>query len=98
MMEDLVIAWAESRGILKHGTVSGQVGKLKEEVQELLEALDLDNIHEIADAIGDIQVVLIILAEMKNLSAEECLQDAYAIINQRKGKMQNGQFVKENAA
>lgn len=97
-MEDLVIQWAENRGIFKHGTVAGQVEKLKEEVQELLEALDLDNIHEVADAIGDIQVVLIILAEMKGLSAEECLQDAYAIINKRKGKMQNGVFVKENAA
>jgi NTP pyrophosphatase (non-canonical NTP hydrolase) len=97
-MEELILRWADNRGILKHGTVSGQTEKLKEELQELLEAQDLKNIHEIADAIGDMQVVLIILAELHGLSAADCLRDAYNIINARKGKMVNGVFVKENAA
>jgi NTP pyrophosphatase (non-canonical NTP hydrolase) len=90
-----VIKWAEDRGILEHGTVEGQMEKLHEEVQELVDALRTHNQVEVADAIGDIQVVLIILAELKGLSAEECLHDAYAIINQRKGKMVDGVFVKD---
>jgi len=39
--------------------------------------------------------VLIILAEMKGLDANECLRDVYGILYNRKGKMQNGVFVKE---
>jgi hypothetical protein len=40
-------------------------------------------------------VTLIILAEMKKVTLEECLNGAYDIISKRTGKMINGQFVKD---
>lgn len=94
-LEEKVVAWAEDRGILEVGTVEGQMKKLLEEYEELDDALSRKHQIDVADAIGDMQVVLIILAEMRGLSATECLAGAYEIINQRKGKMVDGQFVKE---
>jgi NTP pyrophosphatase (non-canonical NTP hydrolase) len=94
-MEHLVLGWAENRGILAAGTVEGQMNKLAEECKELVDALAENNKEEIADAIGDIQVVLIILAELQGMSAYECLCKAYGVIAQRSGKMVNGVFVKD---
>ena len=54
-----------------------------------------DDREEIKDAIGDIVVTVIIQAEMQGMDIEDCLESAYNIIKHRKGKMQNGQFVKE---
>jgi NTP pyrophosphatase (non-canonical NTP hydrolase) len=95
MINDLVLEWAADRGILEVGTVDGQMNKLQEEFDELKDALQRKHQLDVADAIGDMQVVLIILAEMKGLCAYECLKGAYEIINQRKGTMANGVFVKE---
>lgn len=47
------------------------------------------------DAIGDMIVVQINLAERENLTLAECLEASYGEIEHRKGKMINGQFVKE---
>lgn len=49
----------------------------------------------IIDGIGDMTVVLIILADMFGLSHTECLAYAYNQIKDRKGKMENGTFVKD---
>ena len=92
---DKVLQWAEQKGILEHGTVYGQLTKLREEVLELEEALVNHDAHEVVDAIGDIQVVLIILAEIYGISAQDCLDKAYQVIAQRTGKMVNGVFVKD---
>ena len=48
-----------------------------------------------ADDIGDINVVLLNIAERENLSFAACLDKAYADIKHRKGKMIDGIFVKE---
>ena len=40
-------------------------------------------------------VVLINIAERNNLSIEDCLEQAYNDIKDRKGKMVDGVFVKE---
>lgn len=96
-MEALVINWARERGILEYGTVEGQMSKLREEFQELVDALAADDKAETADAIGDMQVVLAILAELLDMSAYQCYVDAYKVIAQRKGKMVDGVFVKDVA-
>ena len=57
-----------------------------------------DNIckgNDVADDIGDMIVVLINIAERNNLTIEECLEVAYNDIKDRKGKMVDGVFVKE---
>ena len=94
-LEDLVVSWAEDRGILEQGTIEGQLCKLQEEVNELKEAYDKDDRTEYADAIGDCAVVLVILAEMYGLDYRDCLSTAYGVIAQRKGRMIDGVFVKD---
>lgn len=94
-LEALVKIWAEDKGIMNTGTVAGQLGKLYEEFQELEEAVEFEDMDEIVDAIGDMQVVLIILAAMYGLSAKDCLAKAYDVISKREGRMVNGVFVKD---
>jgi len=96
-IEALVINWARERGIFEYGTVEGQMDKLQEEFQELVDALAANDTAEIADSIGDMQVVLANLAELLGMSAYECYVDAYKVIAQRTGKMVNGVFVKDVA-
>lgn len=94
-LENLVIEWAENKGILQNGTPVAQAGKTLEEVQELLDAIQQENKEEIVDALGDVFVTIIIQAKLQNLSLLECLESAYNIIAKRKGKMINGTFVKD---
>lgn len=97
-LQDLVVIWAENKGILGKngkGTVEGQLQKLAEEFHELQDGIARDKEDEIIDAIGDMQVVLIILAKMYGLSATACLASAYSEIATRTGRMENGVFVKD---
>ena len=47
------------------------------------------------DAIGDIMVTVIILADIYGYDAEDCLELAWKEIKNRKGKTVNGSFIKE---
>ena len=94
-LEVCVQQWAEEKGIFEKGTPLKQSLKTLEEVTELLNAIADNDEAEIEDAIGDILVTLIILAEMQKVTLEECLNGAYDIISKRTGKMINGQFVKD---
>jgi NTP pyrophosphatase (non-canonical NTP hydrolase) len=69
--------------------------KLIEEAGELAKALLKNDKSEIIDAIGDMIVVLTNLAKLENLLIEDCVLSAYDVIKNRKGKMENGTFVKE---
>ena len=94
-MKDKVLQWAKDRGILDKATPLTQTAKLTEELAELIQALAVNDTSEIADAIGDMTVVLIILAELCELDHSACLASAYEIISKRKGTMVDGVFVKE---
>lgn len=110
-LEDLVIAWADEKGILDKATPLAQARKTEEEVHELLEAVGhqqngekefinskgkkVNTEEEVKDALGDILVTIIIGAELQGLSLVDCLQSAYDIISKRTGKMIDGQFVKD---
>ena len=92
--------WHYARNLIEGSTDLDQFGKLQEEVLELHEALIcnsyLDNYTpEITDAIGDIMVVLINIAERNGLTLEQCLEHAYNDIKDRPGKMVDGVFVKD---
>jgi len=93
-LECAIQDWAEQKGILKSGTPIKQALKTVEEVTELCNAIIDNDEEEIKDALGDILVTLIIQASMQNLELEDCLESAYNIIKDRKGKMINGQFMK----
>ena len=94
-MNDLVLKWAEERGLLKAENAPKQMLKLMEEVGELAGAMAKNKPGDIVDAIGDIQVVLIILSKQLGYDYEQCLVDAYNVIKERKGKLINGVFVKD---
>lgn len=87
--------WANKKGIYTHGDPKTQALKLGEEVGELSKAILNSNQSEIKDAIGDCVVVLTNLAELCNLNIEECINEAYSVIKNRTGKMQNGTFIKD---
>jgi NTP pyrophosphatase (non-canonical NTP hydrolase) len=65
-----------------------------EEAGELAQALLKNDRPEIKDAIGDMVVVLTNLAHLENFAIEDCVESAYIEIVNRKGKMVNGTFVK----
>ena len=94
-MNDLILKWADERGLLKAENAPRQMLKLIEEVGELAGAMAKNKPGDIVDAIGDIQVVLIILSKQLGYDYEQCLVDAYNVIKERKGKLINGVFVKD---
>lgn len=109
-LEKLVIKWADDKGILSKATPLAQANKTLEEVQELIEACTAQSNGEamfvnsknqlkgvkgeVADAIGDLLVTIIIQAKMQGLDLLDCLSDVYDIISKRSGVMKDGQFVK----
>jgi NTP pyrophosphatase (non-canonical NTP hydrolase) len=94
-MDVKVLKWAEERGILIPDNATKQMLKLTEEVGELAGAIAKNNKIDQIDAIGDIQVVLIILSEQLGINYKEALESAYNVIKNRKGKTVNGIFIKE---
>ncbi len=92
---DNIRTWARERGLYKKGNSTTQYVKLQEEAGELAKALLKNDKPEIKDAIGDIVVVLTNLAHLEKLTIEECIDAAYTEISNRKGKMVNGTFVKD---
>lgn len=94
-MRKEVLDWAKERDLLNPNNVTKQALKLVSEVGELCDAIGEEYRLEIIDAIGDIRVVLIILSEQLGLDDNECLESAYNVIKNRKGKTVNGTFIKE---
>lgn len=92
---DLIRSWAKEKGIFDKGDVKSQFIKLVEEVGELAHSIDRSNADEFADAIGDCVVVLTSLAYLGGTSIEYCINSAYDEIKNRKGKMENGTFIKD---
>lgn len=86
--------WAEERNINK-AEPSKQFLKVTEELGEIAEAMAKNNHEQLVDSLGDITVTLIILAQQHNLNLEYCLNEAYNVIKNRKGKTIDGVFVKQ---
>lgn len=91
---EMIRKWATERG-LQDADPNKQVLKLGEEYGELCEAL-LKNRKKAAvkDSIGDMFVVLTILSLQLGVDIENCIEDAYEEIKDRKGELINGTFVK----
>lgn len=91
---DKIRTWGYRKGIIQNSTKEKQFIKLLEEVGELSSAIQKNNDAELKDAIGDIIVVLTLLAEMEVYQVESCIESAYKEIKDRTGSMDNGVFVK----
>lgn len=87
--------WARERNLYEKGDPKTQCLKLQEEVGELSKSILKNNADEFVDAIGDCVVVLTNLAALNGVQIEYCINSAYKVISQRKGKMENGTFVKD---
>lgn len=86
--------WAKDRN-LDIADPSKQTLKLGEEFGELCQGLVKSNFDQVIDSIGDMYVVLTILSMQLGVDLGYCAQVAYDEIADRKGKMINGVFVKE---
>ena len=91
----LIQNWAGDRNLIEGSTPNAQLHKLMEEVWELAGGVCYNNTDVMKDSIGDVFVVLTIIATQLGWSIEECVQTAYEEIKDRKGKMVDGLFVKE---
>ena len=91
--------WADERN-LKQADPKIQWMRITEEVGEIRDVLlkptkFTEPQAALKDAIGDTLVTIIVLAHQLDLDVTECLGIAYEEIKNRKGKMINGTFVKE---
>lgn len=91
--------WADERN-LKQADPKIQWMRITEEVGEIRDVLlkptkFTDPQIALKDAIGDTLITIIVLAHQLDLDVNECLNIAYEEIKNRKGKMINGTFVKE---
>lgn len=97
---DKVNDWADERN-LKDADPKIQWMRVTEEVGEIRDVLlkptkFTEPQAALKDAIGDTLVTIIVLAHQLDLDVAECLGIAYEEIKNRKGKMINGTFVKED--
>lgn len=86
---------------LKQADPKIQWMRVTEEVGEIRDVLlkptkFTDPQMALKDAIGDTLVTIIVLAHQLDLDVTDCLNVAYEEIKNRKGKMINGTFVKED--
>ena len=89
-------SWARERGLYEWGDLKSQTVKLGEEYGELCRGIMKQDKNMVKDAIGDLFVVLVNASHLAGFSAEECMEQAWDEIKDRKGKMDGGTFVKEN--
>ena len=88
-----ITKWHYDRNTIYGGTNIQQFPKLVEEFGEL--AGNLARSRDRKDDYGDIMVVMIGMMERDGVSMYECLLTAYEDIKDRKGRMEQGVFVKE---
>ena len=88
-----VVAWHIDRNLIDGSTHQAQYVKLIEEAGEL--AGNISRGKDLRDDIGDMLVVLINLAAREGYSIESCLAVAWDDIKDRRGRMIDGIFVKE---
>lgn len=90
-----VWAWFDEKGL---SDPVMQYAKMIEESGEMAHELTRGHYDtpEMKDAIGDTFVTLIGMAHHLNLDISECLDMAYETIKNRKGKVIDGSFVKDN--
>ena len=90
-----VMMWAKEKNLLKKENSHAQMLKVLEEVGETAGALLKNKDQEIIDGLGDSFVTLIILCYQLGLEPKDCLQAAWEEIKNRKGKTENGTFIRE---
>lgn len=90
------------QAINKFDSIDDLIDSLKFDISSLwlddrIDVSDKSKTKEsLKDAIGDMDVVMINIAERNSLTKTECLESAYDDIKDRKGVMVDGMFIKES--
>lgn len=93
---DCITDWATTRNLIAGSTPQAQFIKLAEELGEVAECIAKGlPVEETKKELGDMLVVITIIAAQHNLTTTECACEAYDKIKHRKGRMQDGVFIKE---
>ena len=90
---DNVVQWHRDRNLIDGSTDKDQVLKLMQELGELSDSVCKGK--DIKDDIGDMLVVMLNIATRNGVTLSECLARAWDDIKDRKGKMVDGIFIKE---
>jgi hypothetical protein len=90
---DKVVNWHYDRNLIDGSTDKDQTLKLAQELGELSDSVCKGK--DIRDDIGDMLVVMLNITERNGISLDDCLERAWNDIKDRKGKMIDGIFVKE---
>lgn len=93
-LTDKIYMWFDEKGL---SDPIMQFAKMNEEAGEIAHELTRGhyNTEEMKDAIGDTYVTLVGMAHHLGLDIAECAKMAYNEIKDRKGKVIDGSFVKE---
>ena len=73
-----------------------QALKSLEELGEMAKALLKNDQEELIDAVGDTYVTLVILCQQLGIELSDCVNVAYNEIKDRRGKLVDGTFIKED--
>ena len=90
-----IVGWAHDRNLVEGATPAAQMLKMVEELGELSGGIAKNRPEVIKDSIGDVFVVLTILAEQLGMDMRECIEKARYEIKDRKGNLIKGVFVME---
>lgn len=88
-----IVKWHYDRNLIEGSTDKDQTLKLLQELGELSDSVCKG--MDIRDDIGDMMVVMLNIIERNKVTLVDCLEKAYNDIKDRKGKMVNGVFIKE---
>lgn len=88
-----IVKWHYDRNLIEGSTDKDQTLKLLQELGELSDSVCKG--RDIRDDIGDMMVVMLNIIERNKVTLVDCLEKAYNDIKDRKGKMVNGVFIKE---
>ena len=95
-LSENILEWASNKNLIRKENINAQALKMVEEVGETCGAILKNDHPEIQDGIGDILVTVIILSAQLGYDPEECLELAWNVIKDRKGKTVDGTFIKED--
>lgn len=93
---NLIIKWGHDRNIVEGSDPKSQLLKTMSELGELADGINKNRIDEIVDGVGDVIVTLVLICEKYGITLNDCVNTAYDEIKDRKGRMVNGTFIKED--
>lgn len=90
-----ILQFFEDRGLYERTTWKAQHLKLEEETDELKDALLLGDDEQVLNEAGDVYICLLNVLHSCGLTMEQAVNYATDKVIKRKGRVENGVFIKE---